>query len=64
MSIEDRLALVQAIWDNIAASTERPPIDDAMREELDRRWADHLANPTDVVPWEEAKAATLARIKR
>lgn len=62
MTPEERLALVQAIWDSIADSTEtRPPITDALREELDRRVADHRANPGDVLSWEEAKAARLSR---
>jgi putative addiction module component (TIGR02574 family) len=64
MSIDERLELVQAIWDSIAHSASRPPISDALRAELDRRLADHLANPQDVVPWEEVKAAALARMKR
>ena len=64
MSIEDQLELVQAIWDNIAANPQRPPISDTLRAELDRRLDDHLANPDDVVPWEEVNAAALARIKR
>jgi len=64
MSIEDRLTLVQAIWDSIASGNDRPALSDALRAELDRRLADHLANPDDVVPWEEVKAAALARVKR
>jgi putative addiction module component (TIGR02574 family) len=64
MSIEDRITLVQAIWDSIASAQQRPPLSDALRAELDRRVADHLANPEDVVPWEEVKAAALARLKR
>ena len=64
MSIDERLELVHAIWDSIAHSPERPTISDALRAELDRRLADNLANPADVVPWEEVKAAALARINR
>jgi putative addiction module component (TIGR02574 family) len=64
MTIEERLQLVQAIWDSIPHSAARPPISDALRAELDWRLADHLANPADVVPWEEVKAAALARMKR
>ena len=63
MSVEDRLSLVQAIWDSIASSPERPPLSDALRAELDRRRAEHLANPDDVVPWEEVKAAALRRMQ-
>jgi putative addiction module component (TIGR02574 family) len=64
MSIDDRLALVEAIWDSIASSTGRPPMSDALRSELDRRLDDHRIRPDDVVPWEEVKEAAQARMKR
>jgi putative addiction module component (TIGR02574 family) len=63
MSVEERLKLIQAIWASIVASDERPPISDALRAELDRRLADHQANPQDVVPWEQVRDAALARLK-
>jgi putative addiction module component (TIGR02574 family) len=37
---------------------------DEMRDELDRRLADHEAHPDDVVAWEQVKAEALARMKR
>ena len=64
MTREDRLALVQAIWDSIAAEPHTPLLTEAQRQELDRRIADADANPDDVVPWEEVKAQALARLKR
>ena len=60
----ERLALVQALWDSIAASAERPTLTDAQRQELDRRLADHEANPDDVVPWEKIKEEALARFRQ
>jgi putative addiction module component (TIGR02574 family) len=64
MNLEERLALVQAIWDSIAESTERSPLSDELRAELDRRLADHEANPGDTIPWEQVKAEALARFKK
>jgi putative addiction module component (TIGR02574 family) len=64
MSLEDRLRLVQDIWDSIAATPEQLPLTEAQRSELERRLAAHAANPQDVVPWEEVKAKALARAKR
>ena len=64
MSVEERLSLIGAIWDSIAASPEAPEMTDALRDELDRRLANHRANPNDVVPWEEVKRAALARMKK
>jgi putative addiction module component (TIGR02574 family) len=56
MSIEDRIALVAAIWDGIAAEPHEPSLTEAQRQELERRLADDEANPDDVVPWEQVKA--------
>jgi putative addiction module component (TIGR02574 family) len=64
LGIEDRLALVEEIWDSIAADSPAVPLTDAQRAELDRRIADHEANPGDVVPWEEVKASITERLKR
>jgi putative addiction module component (TIGR02574 family) len=64
MSIEDRLTLVQEIWDSIAAEAEQIPLTEAQRSELERRLAAHAADPSNVIPWEEVKARALARAKR
>ena len=64
LSIEERLALVEAIWDSIAAESENLPLTDAQRQELERRLVDDEANPDDVVSWEEVRAQALARARR
>ena len=64
MTIEERLALVEAIWDSIAAKPEEIPLTEAQINELDRRLAAHKANPTAVIPWETIKAEALARMKQ
>ncbi len=61
LSVAERLVLVEELWDSIAAST---PITDAQRAELDRRLADHEANPEDFVPWEEVHSSITARLTR
>ncbi len=58
MTVAQRIALAQEILDTIAAEQ---PLSEAKRKELDRRLADHKANPSDCVPWEEVQAAALAR---
>lgn len=62
LGIEERLALVEEIWDSIAAESGALPLTEAQRAELTRRIAEHDANPDDAVPWEEVKASTLARL--
>jgi putative addiction module component (TIGR02574 family) len=64
LSIDDRVALAHEIWDSVAAEVEQAPLTEAKRRELERRLADHEANPDDVVPWEQIKAEALARFAR
>lgn len=60
LSIDERLELVEALWDSIASSAA---LTDAQREELDRRLADHRQHPDDVTPWSEVKSSISARIR-
>ena len=62
-SLEDRIALVQDIWDSIADETERIPLSEAQQQEVDRRWAAHLANPQAAIPWEQVEAEILNRLR-
>jgi putative addiction module component (TIGR02574 family) len=55
---------MEALWDGIVERNAVPPLTEAQKTELDRRIADHEANPDDVVPWSEVKASALARIGR
>lgn len=61
LSIDERIRLVQAIWDSISAESEQLELTSNQRIELARRLADHTANPTDVISWEEVKAQARAR---
>jgi putative addiction module component (TIGR02574 family) len=63
LSVAERIALAQALWDSIA-DQPRPPLSDAKRAELARRAAEDDARPDEVVPWEKAKADILARLGR
>ena len=64
LSVEERLALVEDLWDSIAGESAATSLTDAQRAELDRRLADHEANPNDVVPWEDVKTSIATRLKR
>jgi putative addiction module component (TIGR02574 family) len=63
LSVEERLTLVQEIWDSIVAEGQLLPLSDAKLQELRRRVAEDDANPDDVIPWEVVKARALARLK-
>ncbi|AFY45220.1 addiction module protein [Nostoc sp. PCC 7107] len=61
LSIEERIRLVQAIWDSIAAEQAYPDITEAQKQELERRNNDYEANPDNVMTWEEIKASIKRR---
>jgi putative addiction module component (TIGR02574 family) len=61
---QDRLALVEEIWDSLAADLEKLPLTEAQKQEVDRRLAAHRANPTAAMPWEQVEAEALARLRR
>jgi putative addiction module component (TIGR02574 family) len=63
LSVEDRLALAEAIWDSVAREIEQAPLTQAQRQELERRLADSLARPDAVTPWEVVKARAMARAR-
>jgi putative addiction module component (TIGR02574 family) len=57
LSIEDRILLVQAIWDSIAAEQAYPDLTETQKHELDRRIDSHESDPDNVLTWEEIKAS-------
>ena len=64
MSVDDRLDLMNQIWDSIAAEGDQRNLSEARRRELERRLAEHAANPDDVVAWDQVKTEALARFER
>ena len=59
LTIPERLALVQEIWDSIAEDNEHFELTDEQRQELDRRLESFRANPSQGRTWEEIKAEFL-----
>jgi putative addiction module component (TIGR02574 family) len=64
LSLEDRLALMQEIWDSIEEEQQSAPLTPAQESELKRRLAAHKSDPENVIPWEQIKAEALARFQR
>jgi putative addiction module component (TIGR02574 family) len=61
LSFEDRLALVQDIWDSIAVEIEKTPLKVDQRREVDGRLAAYQADPGLAIPWESMEAEVEAR---
>jgi putative addiction module component (TIGR02574 family) len=55
LSLDDRLALVEEIWNSIAADPDALPLTDDQKRLLSRRMADLDANPGNVLTWDEIK---------
>jgi putative addiction module component (TIGR02574 family) len=64
LSLAEQIDLLEALWDSIAGQPGVPLPTDAQRDELDRRLADHLAHPDEVLDWSDVKAAARARLGR
>jgi putative addiction module component (TIGR02574 family) len=58
----ERIDLAQDLWDSIAQQ-ELPPLTNDEKEELDRRYAEHLRDPSTAITWDEVKARLAARLK-
>jgi len=57
----DRAELAMALWDSLT-DRERDAelqLTDDQRAELDRRWAEHVANPGSAIPWADVRAKLL-----
>jgi putative addiction module component (TIGR02574 family) len=63
-SVEDRLRLMDRIWDGLLNQGYEPGLTEEQRAEIDRRLAEDDAAPGDVVSWEEVEAEALKRAGR
>lgn len=63
-SVEDRLRLMEQIWDGLLDQGHEPGLSEAQVAEIDRRLAEDDAAPDDVVSWEQVKAEALGRASR
>ncbi len=62
LSPADRLDVIEHLWASLDQNSADVELTDEWRAELDRRLADHRANPRDVQPWDQVKAEILASL--
>jgi len=57
----DRVDLAMGLWDSLTDHERDAELEltDAQRAELDRRWAEHVANPESAIPWADVRAKLL-----
>jgi putative addiction module component (TIGR02574 family) len=63
LSPSEKLQLVEDLWDDLAATPETVPVHDWEKEELARRKANLLKNPTSGLTWEEVKRRVRIRLE-
>jgi putative addiction module component (TIGR02574 family) len=63
LSVKRRLEVIEKIWDSIASDQEAIPLTSAQRKELDRRRAEHRADPSAAVPWADVRSRLQKRKK-
>ena len=63
LSVDDRIRLVQEIWDSISTESEQIGLTEAQRLELSRRLKNRELNPQGVVSWQDVKAQALSRAR-
>jgi putative addiction module component (TIGR02574 family) len=56
LPLEDRLELLFQLWDQLLDDGWKPTLDDELKAELDRRWANFRANPASGLTWEQVVA--------
>ena len=61
LSVDERIELVQQIWDSIAELPEAMKLTDAQRQELEQRLEAHKSDPTTGSPWAEVRERLLTR---
>lgn len=61
LDVDERIRIVQLIWDSIADSPDSVPLTDAEKETIEKLVAEDDADPAAVMSWPEAKALIRAR---
>ena len=55
LSVNERIQLVEDLWDSIAVDSAAVPLTEAQKQELDRRLARYRQNPTEGTTWDELR---------
>jgi putative addiction module component (TIGR02574 family) len=55
LSVAERVRLAQDIWDSLRPLAEQLPLTEEQGELVRRRLAEHHADPSSAIPWEEAE---------
>lgn len=62
LPVDERLDLIEALWDSLARDTM--PVPDWHITELDRRLAAHQSDPSGGTPWLDVRDRVIQRYKK
>jgi putative addiction module component (TIGR02574 family) len=63
LSPEERLRLIEELWDSLNDEPENVPLTNAQREELDRRLDDLERSGPEGIPWDQVMQQIRSRAK-
>ena len=63
LPLQERVELVEALWESVVAEGYEPALTDAQAIELEHRLQAHRQSPTDVISWEKIKAEAEAKYR-
>ncbi len=63
LTVQERLELLERLWDSLVDTPERIPLTDAQKEELDRRLDDFERDPAIGIPWDEVRKRIQGQIE-
>ena len=55
LSLDDRIELVEELWESIEKELETSPIPESVKMEIDRRFAEYDADPSKSVSYAEVR---------
>ena len=61
LDVEERLRLIELLWNSLAARPDQVAVTEAQREIIAQRLAEHEADPADVIDWDAVKGTIRLR---
>lgn len=62
LEVNEKIAVLEDIWDSIASTNEVLPITDDQKKILDSRADNYFKNPANIKSWEEAKEKVIINL--
>jgi putative addiction module component (TIGR02574 family) len=62
LSSNEKIRLLQELWDEVAEEAARTPLSESHRQLLDERLQQHSETPSDVEPWEKVRDEILSEL--